>query len=199
MQTIEAPAPEMLPVFLALAGRRVLVVGGGPVAAAKVATLRPTGALVTVVAPAIDHRIPAAGVTVHRRRVRDADLTGAWFVVAAATPRVNRRVARAAIARRVFVNAVDDPPNASAYLGGVLRRDGVTVAISTSGRAPALAGLLREAIDALLPRDLSAWLTESDRLRASWRSRQTPMVQRRPALARAILRLYGRRASGSAT
>jgi uroporphyrin-III C-methyltransferase/precorrin-2 dehydrogenase/sirohydrochlorin ferrochelatase len=196
MWTVEAPAPEMLPVFLELSGRRVLVVGGGSVAAAKVAALQPTGALVTVVAPAIDRGIIAAGATVHRRRVRDADLSGAWFVIAAATPDVNRRVARAARTRRIFVNAVDDPPNASAYLGGVLRRDGVTIAISTSGRAPALAGLLREAFDALLPRDLAAWLAESDRLRASWRRRRTSMPLRRPALARAILRLYRRRPAG---
>ena len=68
--------------------------------------------------------------------------------MAAATPEVNRDVARLAEARHVFVNAVDDPPNATAYLGGVVRRDGVTLAISTAGHAPALAGLLREALDA---------------------------------------------------
>ena len=51
----------------------------------------------------------------------------------------------------MFVNAVDDPPNASAYLGGVVRRAGVTFAVSTNGDAPALAGLLREALEAVLP------------------------------------------------
>ena len=60
-------------------------------------------------------------------------------------------MAAAADARQVFVNAVDDPANASAYLGGVVRRGGVTLAISTDGHAPALAGLLREGLDALLP------------------------------------------------
>lgn len=192
MSEIESPEVDLLPVFLKLNGRRVLVVGGGPVAAAKVAALLPTGARVTVVAPEVTPEIAVAGVTVRRRRLRDSDLAGAWFVIAAATTRVNRRIARAAEARRVFVNAVDDPPNASAYLGGVLRRDGVTVALSTGGRAPALAGLLRETIGALLPADLPAWLAESDRLRTSWRRRGTPMLHRRPALARAILRLYGR-------
>ena len=56
------------------------------------------------------------------------------------------------------MNAVDDPANATAYLSGVVRRDGVTIAISTSGQAPALTSLLREALDALLPRDLPAWI-----------------------------------------
>ena len=67
---------------------------------------------------------------------------------------VNRQVLAAAERRQLFVNAVDDPAHATAYLGGVVRRDGVTIAISTDGRAPALAGLLREALDAWLPADL---------------------------------------------
>src|SRR5213079_1221246 len=100
-------------------------------------------------------------------------------VVAAATPAVNARVARAAEARRIFVNAVDDPPNATAYLGGVVRRDGVTIAISTSGDAPALAGLLREGIHAVLPADLDRWTTAAREARRDWKARGIPMAERR--------------------
>ena len=135
---------ELFPTFLKLAGRPVLVVGGGPVAASKLASLLAAGAEVTVVAPDVVPEIERAGVTIERRAFADGDLDGAWFVVAAATPEVNREVAPAAEQRRVFVNAVDDPASATAYLGGVVRRSGVTLAISTEGRAPALAGLLRE-------------------------------------------------------
>ena len=70
---------------------------------------------------------------------------------------------------QLFVNAVDDPAHATAYLGGVVRRDGVTVAISTDGRAPALAGLLREALDAWLPGDLDAWMAAADEARREWK------------------------------
>ena len=87
------------------------------------------------------------GVTLLQRPFQESDLDGAWWVVAAAPPEINRQVGVAAEARRLFVNAVDDPHNATAYLGGVVRRDDVTIAISTGGRAPALAGLLREALD----------------------------------------------------
>ena len=59
--------------------------------------------------------------------------------------------------------------HATAFLGGVVRRDGVTIAISTDGRAPALAGLLREALDAWLPSELDAWMKASDEARRSWR------------------------------
>src|SRR4029077_407497 len=99
----------------------------------------------------------------------------AWLVVAAATPEVNREVAAAAEGRRLFVNAVDDPPNASACLSGVVRRDGVTIAISTSGAAPALTALLRQALDAVLPRELETWIAEAKRQRAVWRREGVPM------------------------
>lgn len=133
----------MFPVFLDLRSRRVVVVGGGAVAAAKLDALVAAGAEVTVVAPEVVPEIARRGVAVVRRPFEASDLDGAWWVVAAAPKAVNRRVREAAEARRVFVNAVDDPAHATAYLGGVVRRVGVTVAISTDGRAPALAGLLR--------------------------------------------------------
>ena len=138
---------SLFPVFLKLAGRRVLVVGGGPVAASKLAALAAAGAVVHVVAPDVVPEIAALGVAIARREFVAADLDDAWFVVAAATPEVNRQVADAAESRHVFVNAVDDLASASAYLGGVVRKGGVTLAISTDGRAPALAGLLREGLE----------------------------------------------------
>jgi uroporphyrin-III C-methyltransferase/precorrin-2 dehydrogenase/sirohydrochlorin ferrochelatase len=106
---------------------------------------------------------------------------------------VNRRVLAAANDRRVFVNAVDDPANATAYLGGVVRRAGVTVAISTDGRAPALAGLLREALDAWLPGDLDEWMSAADEARRAWKAQAVPMERRRPQLLETLNRLYADR------
>src|SRR5436309_490312 len=159
---------DLLPLFLTLAGRDVVLVGGGPVATAKLQALVDAGARVRVVSPVVTPEIERAGVDTVQRAFVAADLDGAWLVVAAATPEVNREVAAAAESRRIFVNAVDDPANATAYLGGVVRREGVTLAISTSGAAPGLAGLLREAFDAVLPADLERWVAEATRLRAEW-------------------------------
>lgn len=183
---------ELLPVFLKLRARPVLLVGGGAVAASKLEALLRAGARVTVVAPEVAPAFARPGVRVVRRPFRESDLDEVWFVIAAATPAVNRQVARAAEARRLFVNAVDDPPNASAYLGGVLRRAGVTVAVSTGGQAPALAGLLREALEAALPddRELSRWLKEAREIRARWRAEAAPMAERRPKLLEALNGLY---------
>ena len=180
----------VFPAFLKLESRRVVLVGGGRVAAGKLEGLLQAGARVTVVAPDVRPELERPGVTIVRRPFEDADLDDAWWVVAAAPPAVNRMVLAAAERRRVFVNAVDDPEHASAYAGGVVRRDGVTIAISTNGRAPAIAGLLREALDDWLPADVEAWLTASDIARREWRAAGTPMEQRRPLLLETLNRLY---------
>jgi uroporphyrin-III C-methyltransferase/precorrin-2 dehydrogenase/sirohydrochlorin ferrochelatase len=183
----------MYPAFLRLGGRRVVLVGGGRVAAGKLQSLLAEGARVTVVAPEIRPELGQPGVVLEQRGFEDADLNDAWYVVAAAPPDVNRQVLEAAERRQLFVNAVDDPPNATAYAGGVVRRDGVTIAISTDGRAPALAGLLREALDAWLPGDLDEWMSAADQARRTWKRDGVPMERRRPMLLDTLNRLYDRK------
>lgn len=181
---------NLFPAFLKLQARRVVVVGGGRVAASKLDALLDAGADVTVVAPAIIPEIKERRLTTVERAFIDSDLDGAWWVVAAANPEVNRAVGAAAESRRVFVNAVDDPRHATAYLGGVVRRDDVTVAISTNGRAPALAGLMREALEAWLPADLAWWLARSEQARRQWKRAGIPMEQRRGLLLDILNDLY---------
>ena len=118
------------------------------------------------------------------RSFEAGDLGGAWLVVAAATPEVNRVVAAAAESRRLFVLAVDDPSAASAYGAGTLRRGGVTVAVSTDGRAPALAGLLREGLEAVLPDELETLDRRGRAPARGWRVAGVPMAERRPLLLR---------------
>ena len=180
----------MYPVFLKLTGRRVLLVGGGRVAAAKLAGLLADGAQVTVVAPEVRPELHQPCVTIVRRAFDPSDVDDVWYVVAAAPPAVNKQVLEAAERRRVFVNAVDDPAHASAYAGGVVRRAGVTIAFSTDGRAPALSGLLREALDAWLPADLDTWMVASDEARREWKRGGVPMEARRPMLLETLNRLY---------
>jgi uroporphyrin-III C-methyltransferase/precorrin-2 dehydrogenase/sirohydrochlorin ferrochelatase len=192
------PAPPLLPLFVKLSGRDVLVVGGGAMAATRVRQLAEAGARVTVVAPEVRDDAAAAAAVVLRRPFRPEDLDGAWLAVAAATPAVNREVAAAAEARRVLVNAVDDPAAATAYTAGVVRRGDATVAISTGGRAPALAGLLREALDAVLPRDLGTWVDAAEQERAGWKRERVPLATRRPLLLRKLNALYRDAGDGEA-
>ncbi len=194
---------SLFPVFLKLEGRPVLLVGGGRVAAGKLVALLQASSSVTIVAPHVcpefdlqlAQAAPRPGFALHLREFAPSDLDGAWLAIAAATPEVNRLVARAAGERRVFVNAVDDPESASAYSGAVIRRGDVTLAVSTGGIAPALAGLLREALESILPEDVAEWAATASRLRHGWKTSHLPIGRRRPLLLDALNAIYEKRAA----
>jgi precorrin-2 dehydrogenase/sirohydrochlorin ferrochelatase len=143
---VDAP---LYPVGLIVAGRRVLVVGGGKVAAEKVRTLAACGAAVTVVAPDVDDAISSLdAVTVEQRAYEPGDAANGYRLVIAATDdaAVNRQVHDDADGAGVWVNAADDPANCTFTLPAVLRRGKVTVGVATGGSSPALAGWLRDRI-----------------------------------------------------
>lgn len=183
---------DLYPLFLRLGGRRVLVVGGGGVATRKVRELLAAGARVNVVAPAVSDELSALeGVTIDRRAFLPTDVEGAWLVIAATNDTdVNREVAVVAEAARVFVNAVDDPPNASAFFAAVVRRPPFVIAISSSGQLPALSRLLREVLESALPEE--RWIERARELRRRWKAEQTPMGERFGELVRAIAARYPR-------
>jgi len=187
------PVPEQLyPVGLVVAGKRCVVVGGGTVAARKAAGLVEAGADVVVVAPEISVEIRALPVEVAERPYREGDLDLAWLAIAATNdPEVNRRVHADGRARRVWVNAADDPEACAFTLPAVLRQGPVTVAVSTGGHSPALAGWLRDQIAGWLGPEtaqLAELLSEArDELQAAGRS--TEGVDWRRALDSDMLEL----------
>jgi len=189
---------SLYPVFLKLRDRSVLVVGGGPVAASRIPPLLSAGARISVVAPELRPEIRKLPVRILERGFAPEDLDGVWLVVSAAIPEVNRAVAAAAEERCIFANVVDDAAAASAYTAGVLRRGGVTIAVSTEGEAPALAGLVREGLEAVLPDEIGSWKDEARRLRDEQRAAGVPMERRRPLLLEALTRLYASRERRSA-
>lgn len=170
-------ARVLFPLFLDVTGRRVLVVGGGTIAGRKALDFVEAKADVHVVAPAVSAEVEGAALTIDRRAFEERDIEGAWLVIAATDdPAVQRRIAAACEAARIFCVAVDDPPNASAYGGAILRRGPVTIAISTSGEAPALARLLREVLEQALPDE--GWVDAARALRERWKTDKTPMASR---------------------
>jgi uroporphyrin-III C-methyltransferase/precorrin-2 dehydrogenase/sirohydrochlorin ferrochelatase len=163
----------LYPLFLKLEGRLVLVVGAGTVAERKVTDLLSAGARVRVVAP----EGSIEGVEMLQRPFEEKDLDGVWLAIAATDqPAVQREVARACEARRVFLVAVDDIANASAYGGSIVRRDPYTIAFSSNGETPALTRLLREILEQLLPE--KDWVDAAKALREKWKSEKTPMGSR---------------------
>lgn len=182
-------AISLYPVFLKLEGRQVLVVGAGTVGERKIESLLAAGARVRVVAPEATPRVrdlaQAGALEWRTRPFEDADAEGAWLIVAATPDAAAQGLAAAAgRARRAFVIAADDPPNASAYSGAVVRRPPFTIAISSSGETPALTRLLREIIESALPAD--DWVAHARALRRRWRAEKAPMGQRFGELVREL-------------
>jgi precorrin-2 dehydrogenase/sirohydrochlorin ferrochelatase len=154
------PQPPGVPLLVRLAGRRVLCVGAGPVAAAKALPLLDAGADLLVVAPEAGAEVvqaAAAGrLRWQARRYRSDDLDGVMLALAAtADAAVNEQVVADADARSILCVRVDAAGEAaggdagvgaSAAFMGLVRRGHLTLAVSTDGRAPALARRLRSAL-----------------------------------------------------
>jgi precorrin-2 dehydrogenase/sirohydrochlorin ferrochelatase len=177
------------PLFMDLGGRECLVVGAGAVAARKARSLLDCGAVVTVVgeAPAAAFRaLERRGVVLRERRFRASDVGRQALVIAATDDRsVNAAVSAAARRRGIPVNAVDDPPNCTFIVPAVVRRGDLTVAISTGGKSPAAARLVKEQIAALLGEEHAALV----RLLGAHRGRMKDLVQGQGRRARAWKRM----------
>jgi siroheme synthase-like protein len=148
------------PVFLEMKDRPCVVVGGGTVAERKVEGLLAAGAQVTVISPELTPALAALreeGRLHHvARPYREGDLEGYDLaVVATDDGAVNADVAREgrSASGRIWVNAVDDPPNCDFILPSVIRRGDIVIAASTGGASPALARRLREELEAFLDED----------------------------------------------
>ncbi|RNF86071.1 siroheme synthase CysG [Montanilutibacter psychrotolerans] len=174
----------LFPLFADLRGRLVLVVGGGAVARRKVAALLDAGARVRVGAPELDPTLQALhedGRIEHvAARFEPQWLDAAWLAIAATGDDVvNRAVAAAGEARRVWVNVVDDAQASSFQVPARIERGPLQVAISSGGGAPMLARHLREKLETELDESLGALAGLLSRLRHRIRTRLPHLSARR--------------------
>jgi siroheme synthase-like protein len=140
--------PFRYPVALELSGRRCVVTGGGREAEGKARALLEADAGVVVIAPEITDGLAdlvrRGEITHLSRRYRRGDLAGAFLVIAADTDRsVRAAVFAEAEDERVLCNAVDDIEHCHFAVPSIVRRGELIMAISTGGRAPALAKRIR--------------------------------------------------------
>jgi siroheme synthase-like protein len=164
-----------LPVNLLVRGRRVVVVGGGRIAARKIEPLLELGAEVHVVAPAVGPEVrawvDADRCSLAEREFTPGDLDGAWLALTATDdPAVNAAVYAAGEAARVWVNSADDPANCSFTMMSVIRRADLVVAVGTGGRSPALAAHLRRLLNEELGPEYEVLLELLSEAREAWRA-----------------------------
>jgi precorrin-2 dehydrogenase / sirohydrochlorin ferrochelatase len=154
---------KYFPVFLNLEGRLCVVTGGGRVAERKVRSLLNAGARVKVISPKLSSRLSGlekkGKIEYQARPFRAADLRGAFLAIAATDDRsVNGLVFQQGVKQKIPVNVVDDPGQSSFIVPSLIRRGDLSLAISTSGRAPALARALRRRLQVEIGPEYELWL-----------------------------------------
>ncbi|HJZ66100.1 MAG TPA: bifunctional precorrin-2 dehydrogenase/sirohydrochlorin ferrochelatase [Candidatus Acidoferrum sp.] len=154
---------SLFPMFVKLEGRQVVIVGGGEIAVGKLDGLLQAGAKVAVVSPAVNSQVSSlvkeGKIEWREKQFAPEDLEGAFLVIAATSvPSVNESVYRAADARGLLCNAVDDIENCHFYYGAVVQRGDLQIAISTNGKSPALAQRLRKELEAQFGSEYESWI-----------------------------------------
>ena len=175
----------LYPAMLDLSGRLAVLFGSSPPADDKVGELVGLGAHVRIFAERPTARMLAlhlaGAVEIEPRRYVHGDLAGAWL--AFAIPGDNEEeldlIAQEAERRRIFFNAVDRPPLCTFLAASVVRRGDLTIAISTAGRAPALAVRLRQRFERELGAEVAAFLEMAGRLRAPFATAVPDFATRR--------------------
>lgn len=189
-----------LPVFLDLAGKRVVVAGGSPMAAWKVELVAAAGANVEVYASELSPEMEqlaargaAAGTVVHFPHAWSADvLPGAALAMADARDDVEAQAFwDAARAAGVPVNVIDKPAFCQFQFGTIVNRSPVVIGISTDGAAPILGQAIRRRVETLLPASLAAWGTFAKSMRRTILGRIESRNQRRAIWERLADRAFG--------
>ncbi len=161
---------DYLPIFADIKRRPCLVVGGGDVAWRKARMLLKAGADVRVIARELNddfqQALQAGRITHQAEEFVPSDLDGIFLAIAATERKaVNALVYQSANQRQVMVNVVDDIQRCSFIVPSIVDRSPIIVAISSSGKAPVLARLIREKLEALLPQHLGRMASIAGRFR----------------------------------
>lgn len=175
---------DHLPIFCQLRQRDCLLVGGGDVAERKARLLLDAGANVTVNAldftPQFQVWADSQMLTLVQGEFIPSLLDNCWLAIAATDDEtVNQQVSEAAEARRIFCNVVDAPRQASFIMPSIIDRSPLMVAVSSGGTSPALARLLREKLESILPLHLGQLARYAYHLRARVKQQFATVGERR--------------------
>ena len=162
---------DLFPVFLRLQNRRALVVGGSTMAALRTRQLLAAGAVVTVIAPAVnaflDELAEAGRIEIIERNFERDDVNRRYFIVIGATddPTVQAALADEAERLGLLYNVVDDIEHSNFYTPALVERGDLKIAISTNGLSPVLARQMRQELEAAIPPVTSEWIKQLGQLR----------------------------------
>jgi siroheme synthase-like protein len=177
--------------LVGLEQRRCIVVGGGAVAARKVAGLLEANANIVVISPQIvpelEEYLADGRITLLRRAYRPGDLYGAFLVVAATNdPEVNRAVAHEAESLGCLVNVATEPTVSNFIVPATLRRGDLTIAISSGGTSPSLAQYLRMQLETIIGEEYATLIELLGELRLAEQDEDGAMNRRRALVQRVL-------------
>jgi len=175
---------HLYPIYLNLAGKNCLVVGGGKVAERKVATLLEYEAQIRLVSPEIGSNLAAWAnlklIELRARLFTPEDLEDIFLVFAATGDQaINKNITSLCREKGILVNAVDDPPNCDFYVPSILRRNSLCLAISTEGKSPLLAAKLRRELEKFIPEEYGDWVDILGDLREQIKDSDLSIEERR--------------------
>jgi precorrin-2 dehydrogenase/sirohydrochlorin ferrochelatase len=166
------------PVFLELAGRRTVVVGGGAVAVRKAQSLLAAGARLVVVADRIGDMMMAlcadSNAELIKSRYSKDYLVGAVLAIAATNdPQLNRKIHKDCQELEILCNVVDEPQLCDFFVPAVVRRGDLQIAIGTEGDCPAYAGHIRKKLEKIFTDKHGEFLAELETAR-KWIFKDVP-------------------------
>lgn len=182
---------HLYPINVSLAGKRCLIIGGGKVAERKAASLLQYDPCLCIVSPLVEEQIQqwaSDGLLEWiPRAFAEADLDQVFMVfIATNDNQVNQAVAALCRARGILVNAVDDPPNCDFYVPSVLRRNALTVAVSTEGKSPLYAARLRRELEEIITDDHGKFVDRLGQLRQEIKNTDLKIEQRKQLLEKLV-------------
>lgn len=158
------------PIFLELAGRRVVVIGGGAIAVRKARALLDANARLVVVAERINDVLTnlctGTGAELIRSKYSKDYIAGAVLVIAATNnSELNRRIYKDCQELEILCNVVDQPELCDFYVPAVVKRGDLQIAIGTEGDCPAYAGHIRKKLEEVFTEKHGEFLAELQMLR----------------------------------
>ena len=182
---------HLYPIYLSLVGKNCLIIGGGPVAERKVASLCEYGAHITVISPRVEPGIAEWAneglLEWSAREFGINDLEGSFMVfIATDDNRLNQEIAGHCRQRDILVNAVDDPLNCDFFVPSVLRRGSLAVAVSTEGKSPMFAARLRRELEAIITKEHGQFVDIMGQIREEVKNSSLDINQRRQILEQIV-------------
>jgi siroheme synthase-like protein len=173
VKNVTADQNRLYPVFLKLEQLNVLLVGGGNVGLEKLQSLLANSPManIQIVAPQIKDEIRKLvhlypGCSLIQREFKEEDLANRDLVLLATdNEELHQHIKKLTAIRRILTNVADTPGLCDFYLGSIVQKGNLKIAVSTNGKSPTIAKRLKEIIERLIPDEMEGLLNNLERIR----------------------------------